>query len=184
MKRLFTIDLKDYDENGTHVYRPSVRAVILTEDGKIALVHSKKHHYYKFPGGGIEEGESHIEALVREVKEEVGLLVIPDSIKEFGNVLRLQKGNEGPDIIFEQENFYYTCEVEQAVGNQNLDTYEEEAQFELKIVTLDEAIQENAAYKCDDLFAQLMIDRDRRVLEFIRDSGKTGMHNGRVFFML
>lgn len=170
MKRLFTIDLKDYDENGTRVYRPSVRAIIMTEDEKIALVHSKKHHYYKFPGGGIEAGESHAEALIREVTEEVGLSVIPGSIKEFGNVLRLQKGNDGPNIIFEQENFYYTCAVEKEVGSQNLDVYEEEAQFELKIVTLDEAIKENAEYKCDDLFAQLMIDRDRRVLELIRDS--------------
>lgn len=170
MNRLFTIDLKDYDENGTRVYRPSVRAIIMAEDNKIALVHSRNHHYYKFPGGGIEEGESHAEALVREVKEEVGLSVVLDSIKEFGNVLRVQKGNEGPNIIFEQENFYYTCAVETEVGRQNLDDYEEEAQFELKTVTLDEAIRENAEYKCDDLFAQLMIDRDRRVLELIRDS--------------
>lgn len=93
MKRLFTIDLHDYDENGTKVYRPSVRGIIFTEDGKMALAHSRKRHYYKFPGGGIEAGENHIEALLREVKEETGLSVIPDSIKEFGNVLRLQKGN-------------------------------------------------------------------------------------------
>lgn len=170
MKRLFTVDLKDYDEYGIRVYRPSVRAIIMVEENKIALAHSKNHHYYKFPGGGIEEGESHLDALIREVMEEVGLLVMPTSIKEFGNVLRLQKGNEGPNIIFEQENFYYTCTVEEKIGTQNLDEYEKEAQFELKIVTLDEAIKENAEYKCDDLFAQVMIDRDRRVLELIRDS--------------
>lgn len=170
MNRLFTIDLKDYDENGTRVYRPSVRAIIMDDDHKIALVHSRKHHYYKFPGGGIEAGENHAEALIREVMEEVGLSVIPASIREFGNVLRLQKGNEGPNIIFEQENFYYTCKVEKDVGMQNLDEYEEEAQFELKIVTLDEAIRENGDYRCDDLFDQIMIDRERRVLEIIRDS--------------
>lgn len=51
MKRLFTIDLKDYDEYGIHVYRPSVRAIIMAEENKIALVHSKNRHYYKFPGG-------------------------------------------------------------------------------------------------------------------------------------
>lgn len=170
MNRLFTIDVKDYDENGTRVYRPSVRAIIMEDSNKIALVHSNNHHYYKFPGGGIEKGETHSEALIREVMEEVGLSVIPTSIKEFGNVLRLQKGNEGPNIIFEQENFYYTCKVEKSVGIQNLDEYEQKAQFELKIVTLDEAIKENENYKCEDLFSQLMIDRDRRVLELIRDS--------------
>ena len=170
MKRLFTIDLQDYDKDGTRVYRPSVRGIIFAKDGKIALVHSKNHHYYKFPGGGIEKGENHIDALVREVKEEVGLIVIPASIKEYGNVLRVQKGNEGPNIVFEQENFYYICEVEKVTGIQNLDAYEEEAQFELQYVTLDEAIMENASYRCDDLFAQIMIDRDRRVLELIRNT--------------
>ena len=170
MNRLFTIDVKDYDENDTRVYRPSVRAIIMEDSNKIALVHSNNHHSYKFPGGGIEKGETHSEALIREVMEEVGLSVIPMSIKEFGNVPRLQKGNEGPNIIFEQENFYYTCKVEKSVGIQNLDEYEQEAQFELKIVTLDEAIKENENYKCEDLFSQLMIDRDRRVLELIRDS--------------
>lgn len=172
MERLFTIDLKDYDENGTRVYRPSVRGIIYAQNGKIALVHSKKHHYYKFPGGGIEAGENHMEALIREVKEETGLTVISDSIREFGNVLRVQKGNEAPDAIFEQENFYYTCKVEAGVGTQMLDSYEEEAQFELCYVTLEEAIAENAAYQCDDLFAQLMIDRDRRVLELIKKAGE------------
>ncbi len=168
MRRLFTMDLKDYEPDGKRVYRPSVRGIIFAPDGKIALVYSKKHHYFKFPGGGIEKGETHAEALVREVKEETGLIVLPDSIWEFGNVLRVQKGNEAPDCIFEQENFYYTCEAEAQTGAQNLDAYEEEAQFELRYVTLDEAIMENASYRSDDLFASLMIERERRVLEMIQ----------------
>ena len=131
-------------------------------------MYSKKHHYYKFPGGGIEKGETHAEALICEVKEETGLTVLPDSVREFGNVLRIQKGNETPDCIFEQENFYYTCEAEAQTGAQNLDAYEEEAQFELRYVTLDEAIMKNAAYRSDDSFASLMIERERRVLEMIQ----------------
>ena len=52
MKKLFEIDLKDYDENAPRFERPSVRGIILKE-GKIALVHSLKYDYYKFPGGGL-----------------------------------------------------------------------------------------------------------------------------------
>jgi len=55
------------------------------------LVHSKKYGYLKFPGGGIESGEDHVQALCREVREETGLEVIPDSIREFGYVPRRQK---------------------------------------------------------------------------------------------
>ncbi len=56
MKRLFDIDIKDY-EAGYKVYcRPSARGIILQGD-KIALVYSGREHYYKFPGGGIQGGE-------------------------------------------------------------------------------------------------------------------------------
>jgi len=54
------------------------------KDGKLAMVHSKAQNYVKFPGGGIEETEDHPKALIREVLEEVGLNIIPETINEFG----------------------------------------------------------------------------------------------------
>ena len=104
MKRLFTIDLQDYNPEWPHSTRPSVRAIIF-RDGKLALVHNGKFDYYMFPGGGIEEGESHEEALIREVKEESGLVVIPESIKEYGSALRLSASQYFENTVFEQENF-------------------------------------------------------------------------------
>ena len=78
MKTLFEMDLKDYEENGSRFERPSVRGIIFKDD-KIALVHSKKYDYYKFPGGGCKKGENLVETLIREVQEETGLVVIPSS---------------------------------------------------------------------------------------------------------
>ena len=105
MERLFEIDLKDYKVTDKVFKRPSARAIILIKD-KIALVYSKKEKYFKFPGGGIHADEDPKEALIREVREEVGMVVIPDSIREFGSVLRRQKGNVDEGTMFEQENFY------------------------------------------------------------------------------
>ena len=85
MRLLFEIDKKDYDPDGKVFVRPSSRAIIII-NGKIAVIYSQKHKYYKIPGGGIEPGESKIDAMIREVKEEVGLTVIPESITEFGYV--------------------------------------------------------------------------------------------------
>jgi 8-oxo-dGTP pyrophosphatase MutT (NUDIX family) len=100
MEKLFTIDLKDYNESDRVFRRPSARAIIIKGD-KIALVYSKVEKYYKFPGGGIHDDEDKREALIREVREEVGMVVKPETIKEFGSVLRRQKGKE-EGVIFEQ----------------------------------------------------------------------------------
>ena len=59
MRLLFEMDAKNYDPNGTVFSRPSVRGIIL-RDGTVAMVHSLKYDYYKFPGGGIEPGEDHL----------------------------------------------------------------------------------------------------------------------------
>ena len=126
MKKLFEIDLHDYEEKDKVFCRPSARGIIFN-NGKIALVYSKKEKYYKFPGGGIHNDEDKRQALCREVREEVGLVVIPESIQEFGSVLRRQASNYTPGTIFEQENFYYFCDAEEKVVNQNLDDYEKEA---------------------------------------------------------
>jgi len=49
----------------------------LIEDGKVALIerHRAGRHYFVFPGGGVDEGETTEQAAVREMKEETGLHV-------------------------------------------------------------------------------------------------------------
>lgn len=166
MRQLFSIDLKDYKETDDVFSRPSARAIII-KDNKIALVYSNKEKYFKFPGGGIQGDEDKIDALIREVKEEVGLIVKPESILEFGSVLRRQKSNYKENTIFEQENFYYWCDCEEVVVEQNLDDYEKEAEFVLKYIDINEAIRINSEYKSDDFFNQIMIQRETEVLKMV-----------------
>jgi len=51
--------------------------IILIEDNKLALIERRRsdRHYFSFPGGGIDKGESPQEAAIREAKEELGILV-------------------------------------------------------------------------------------------------------------
>ena len=167
MERLFEIDLKDYKETDNIFRRPSARAIIIQGD-KIALVYSKKEKYYKFPGGGIHDDEDTEKALIREVREEVGMVVIPESIREFGSVLRRQKSDRNENTIFEQENYYYFCDVENSLVDQELDDYENEAEFVLRIVNIDTAIEANDIYKSDIFFNEVMIKRDLRMLRLIK----------------
>ncbi len=110
MRELFQMDRQDYHPGGKVYERPSARGIIL-KDGKVLLNYLAKHDCYEFPGGGIEAGETPESALQREVAEETGRIVIPESIREFGIVIRRQRDSKDPDGIFEQRNYYYFCEI-------------------------------------------------------------------------
>ena len=173
MKQLFTIDLKNYGDDWKPSRRDSARAIIHVGDDKLALVYSEKLGYYKFPGGGIHEDEDKVEALAREVEEEVGLIVIPRSIREFGVASRYQKSGMAEKTIFVQDNFYYECDVEGdeqgnlKIKSQKLDAYEDEAGFKLRIVSIKEAALANRQYRDTNDFNIAMIARDTRVLEML-----------------
>jgi len=171
MKRLFEINLHDYGINDKVFRRPSARGIIFDGRGRLALVYSRKEKFYKFPGGGIQDDEDKKQALIREVREETGLVVVPESIEEFGSVLRRQKDDKKPGVIFEQENFYYLCKVENKIVGQNLDDYEAEYEFVLEYVTLDHAIDVNSSYKTENHFNEIMIKRETQLLKLMKEKG-------------
>jgi len=161
MRLLFEIDRKDYDPNGTAFVRPSARAVVL-RGNKVAMVHSIQYDYYKFPGGGIEAGECPTDALIRETAEEAGLSVLPQTIREYGYVHRVQKGER--TAMFVQDNYYYLCDVEAQVRAQALDGYEAEERFTLEWVGPRTAIDVNRT-RSHGPKDQIMLEREARVLE-------------------
>ena len=81
--------------------RISCRAIII-EDGKILLSHETNGNTYMSPGGGIENGETNEECVVREVLEETGY--IAKAVKPFITV------NEYCyDTLY--INRYFVCEI-------------------------------------------------------------------------
>lgn len=52
--------------------RRKSRAILVNDDGKIAVMYECVSNFYALPGGGMEDGEDEVSALVREVLEETG----------------------------------------------------------------------------------------------------------------
>jgi 8-oxo-dGTP diphosphatase len=68
-----TVGIGPSEELGANYQlRKSARVILLNEHGQIALQHLQNYGFYKLPGGGVDDGETVEEALVREVREEVG----------------------------------------------------------------------------------------------------------------
>lgn len=165
---LFTMDIKNYSTEDAVFSRPSMRAVIEADADHLYLVYSTKKKFYKFPGGGVEQEESAVQTLVREVKEETGLAVDPDTVKEFGSVLRIQKSMKDENTVFRQENTYFQCRIiNNEKEEQHLDAYEAEDGFTLRTVSYEDAITANR--QCTGLndIELCMIERDTRVLEIL-----------------
>ena len=169
MRLLFNMDKKDYADCTRLFSRNSARSIVI-RDGKIAMIHSQKYHYYKFPGGGIESGEEPADAMIRETREEAGLIVIPETVREYGYVHRIQKSDSDAAECFVQDNFYYFCDALEELSTQNLDDYEAEESFQLAFVDPEAAIKANRSVK-ESPYNPLMFEREARVLEMLISEG-------------
>ena len=169
MRLLFSIDLQDYAACTYTFRRDSARSIIL-QDGKIAMIHSLRQNYYKLPGGGIEGDERPVDAMIRETREEAGLIVRPETVREYGYVHRIQRGGKDPNECFIQDNYYYLCEAEEERILPQMEDYEEEAGFVFEFVDARQAIRTNRESALENRY-QTMLLREARVLEMLLEEG-------------
>lgn len=68
--------------------------IILIHEGKLALIerHRQGRHYYAFPGGGVDEGETDEQAAIREAEEELGIRV--EIVQKAATILRDGRRNQ------------------------------------------------------------------------------------------
>ena len=163
------MDQKDYGQC-THTFTRNSARSIIVRGGKVAMVHSQKYDYYKFPGGGIKNGEDPVAAMIRETREEAGLVVIPESVKEYGYVHRIQRSDTDASECFVQDNYYYLCEAMDELTSQRLDDYEAQESYRLEYVEPLAAINKNNNVK-NSPYNQLMFEREARVLEVLIAEG-------------
>lgn len=108
MNLLFKITDEDVGEKIYPMNNPDTRnavRVILTNDsGQIALLNKQKKNEFKLIGGGVDDGETLIDALKREVLEESGCEIT--DISEIGFVEECHTKNN-----FVQTSFIFNAKV-------------------------------------------------------------------------
>lgn len=169
MRVLFEMDKQDHAACTHDFVRNSARSIIIRGE-KVAMIHSLKYAYYKFPGGGIEGGESPVTAMIRETREEAGLVVKPETVKEYGLVHRVQRSGKDPSERFVQDNFYFLCDAEAETVSQCLDGYEAAENYVPEFVDPILAIQKNRQVR-NSPYDPMMFEREARVLEMLMAEG-------------
>ena len=167
MRKILEIDAKDYHPSDEVIKRIAVRAIIYQKP-YIYLIQSDKYKEYKFPGGGANPNESHLETLRRETKEETGIK-IKDDIKAYGYVIEKRKSIFEANKIFMMQSYYYRCEIDSMHHGQNLDPYEEDYGYQLKKVIIDDAIKQNELLLKNDHKHIPWVKRELHLLKLIKE---------------
>ena len=162
MRTLKVIDEHNY-EGTVKVYEKfSVRAII-RRNGKIAMQKSEAGEY-KILGGGVEKCETYEDALAREVREESGLVVIPSSIREIGEIIEIRRDRFAEDTKYINHSLYYFCDAEEKMVEPEMTESEIEAGFHLVWADYDEVILCNSI-----IVGKPWIDRDTLAVRMLRD---------------
>lgn len=144
----------------TYTTRSAARAVVLDNDGKIALLHATKLDYHKLPGGGIEEGEDVLAALAREIQEEIGC--VATNLKEVGSIEEYRS-----EYALLQTSHCFLADLKGEKGEPNLTEDEIEEGFKTVWMDISSAIDtlDKEMAKVSHYEGKFMVARDNAFLK-------------------
>ena len=164
---LMVEDEKNYTDDMPLIERYATRGIIC-KDGKYAMQLSSDGEY-KIPGGGMEEGESAVDALCREVAEETGLVVDKASARFCGEVIEIRRDIYEEDKKYIKHSFVYLCEVGEERVEMSMTESEIKRGFHPVWEKLDTIISENRKNIKEGWRL-----RDTRLLELLLKKGIIG----------
>lgn len=160
MKNLITINLENVPDEVATTFktRTAARAVILDNEGNIAMLAVTRDGYHKLPGGGVDEGEDLATALARECLEEVGCEI--EILAEIGTVLEVRK-----NFSLVQDSHAWLAKLNGAKGTPDFTESELSRGFEIRWMPLAEAKRYLNEERSDDYESQYIVIRDLTIIE-------------------
>ena len=133
--KIITIIGNNYVGSYLHT-RTACRALII-KDNEILLSYERNTDQYQLPGGGLEKGESDIECVIREVKEETGYIITTNECE-----LEIDEYYGDSKFIIK----YFIGKIVDK-GETNLTENEKEVGMEPRFVSLEEALSIFASHE-------------------------------------
>lgn len=174
MKKLSDIIIETgLEEKKPTSVRYTVRAIIL-ENNQLLMTYSNKFDDYMTPGGGVEANEDFVEALKRELEEEVG--VVSKTIHPIGYIEEIRSGQL--DGILYQKSHYYEVTIDHLIQTKPED-YEIRFGMVPVWVSIDDVIEKNdhqirTRLKKDglEIHPYSTLKRENTVLKYIKEVKK------------
>ena len=149
---------------GRLIERTAVRGVLFR--GSELLLLASRHGDYKFPGGGVEPGESFAVALGREFREECGYGDVVVGA-ELGSTREEVPAVDVAYDVFGMTSHYFACSGGVPVGGQELEGYEAELELTPRWVTVDEALAANRRVLASGVGVMRWLVREIAVLDWL-----------------
>ncbi|WP_448547668.1 NUDIX hydrolase [Thalassotalea fusca] len=155
------------DLSASSFNRKATRAIVLNGED-ILLLFTERYNDYSLPGGGIDQGESHIDGLIRELKEETGAQNIRN-IKAFGLYEEFRPWYKKDYDIVHMESYCYQCDIDETLLSPKLESYEISNGMRPIWINIHQAIAHNELTMAESEKKGLSIERETFLLKRIVD---------------